>query len=118
MTKDLIAYFKSETQAERAHAGLQRIRVENLYVDEIPEQDESKKFMPIMNTDHQSLAGGLGGFGVEKANASQGIEEEEALLDIDDDQPVTHMLHGKVGEDEYAEALQIIHQSQGFLEAE
>ena len=115
MTKDLIAYFKSESNAERARAGLQRIRVENLYVDEMPEQDGSKEFMPIMGSDQQHLADGLGGFNAEQASALQSIEGED-VLNIDDGQPVTHMIHGKVEDDDYVEALTIIHKAHGFLE--
>jgi len=116
MTKDLIAYFKSESNAESARAGLQRIRVENLYIDEMPEQDGSKEFMPIAGSETQ-LAGELGGFNAEQAGVLQSVEGE-GNLNIDDGRPVTHMIHGKVEDDDYVEALIIIHKAHGLLEKE
>lgn len=115
MTKDLIAYFKSESNAERAKAGLQRLRIENAYIDEMPEHDDTREFMPIMGSDQQSLGGGLGGFEVEQASALQNAEDEN-ILDMDDGRPITHLLHVKISEDDYVEALKVVHKARGFLE--
>lgn len=118
MTKDLIAYFKTESNAERARAGLQRIKVQNLYVDEMPEEDEMKEYIPIMPTDQQQLAGGLSGYSERQAAVMSETEDDGFFDGEDDGRPITHMLHAKINEDDYNEALNIIHKSKGYLEKE
>lgn len=119
MTKALIAYFKTENNAESARAGLQRIKGENLYVDEMPEDDDAGKYIPIMmGTDQEALGGGLNGSSAQEAVVMQQTDDYDFMEDEEDDRPITHMVHVEVNEDDYSEAFQIIHKAKGYLERE
>ncbi|PAV31479.1 hypothetical protein CIL05_02155 [Virgibacillus profundi] len=103
MTKNILAYFKSENDAESAKANLQRLQVSNLFVDEIPETDHNVTYVPLMpigSTNTGTSAGGVVGLGDDLANK--------------DDNPATHLLEGQVDEKDYEEAIQILADSKGY----
>ena len=43
-------YFKSENDAESARASLQTLKVTNLYIDEMPENIDTRMYIPFFPT--------------------------------------------------------------------
>ncbi|AOM83784.1 hypothetical protein [Salisediminibacterium beveridgei] len=45
--KKILAYFKSENDAEKAAAGLRTLNTEAVYVERIPEKNDGMMFVPV-----------------------------------------------------------------------
>lgn len=106
MTKSILAYFKSENDAESARIRLQSLRTENLYLDNIPEETNEMSFAPIVPT-----SSGTHGPGLAAVNSSEDGGHEN--IPGEDDQ-MTHLIEGKVREEDYDKAMKIIREANGF----
>lgn len=100
MPKSILVYFKSENDAEAARSGLQRLRVSDLYVDHLPEGDNKTTYHPITNT------------GEADTEKSKGILK--GLFQKED--PMTHLVQAKVQEVDYDEAMEILTETNGYIE--
>lgn len=106
MTKSILVYFKSENDAESAHASLQRLRVSDLFVDEIPEAEQNRIVVPLFNLGTTSTNAGI-----------IGSMDEQGDQDMTDDS-LTHLLEGQVDEADYEEAMQVLSDSKGYRSRE
>lgn len=100
MKKRILAYFKSENDAESAKAALQKLHVSELIVDDIPESGYKFSFVPFTQSG-QSL--GVGG----KIDLEDREEKGETI---------THVLECEVTIEEYEEAIKILSEKEGYLE--
>jgi|SRR5690625_3710448 len=104
MMKHIQAYFKSENDAEAAKAKLEALRAADLFVDEFSEATENKTvFVPL--------------FTMGSTAASTGIIAEEVYMDREEEH-VTHLLEGKVNEEDYEKAIQILQDGDGLKKLE
>ena len=107
MKKRFQAYFKSENDAESAKAALQRLRVTDLIVDDIPEGDHKINFIPFTQPGmNWGLAGTIDTEGAEELE----VKEETGR--------VTHLLEGMVQAQEYEQALRILSEKEGYIKDE
>ncbi|WP_042221281.1 hypothetical protein [Oceanobacillus manasiensis] len=105
MTKNFVAYFKSENDAEAAKAKLEKLRVSNLLVDEVPEGEKRKAFIPIVGMGTPgTMSTGAGAMGI--INTSEDSRDEHG--------EVTHLLEGKVEQEDYDEAISLLSESKGY----
>ena len=107
MSKSLLAYFKSENDAESARASLQRLRVTDLYVEEVPEEEGTKMFIPLFTMGSTSSSTGAVG-----ELDEGGIAANEMMRD--NDSPITHILECQVEDADYEEAKNILSDRNGY----
>lgn len=60
MAKKIEVYFKSENDAESAHAALKKLKVNDVYIEEIPEDIDTGVFVPFSSADVGSSSGAVG----------------------------------------------------------
>ncbi|CDO04518.1 hypothetical protein BN988_03078 [Oceanobacillus picturae] len=107
MTKSFVAYFKSENDAETAKAKLEKLRVSNVLVDELPETKKHNAYFPIVGMGTPgTMSTGTGVMGLGVADVSDNNREEHGQI--------THLLEGKVEEEDYDQAISILAESKGY----
>lgn len=99
MKKRILAYFKSENDAESAKAALQKLHVSELIVDDIPESGYKFTFVPFTQSGHSLGVGG-------EIDLESSEEKVEAI---------THVLEGEVKVEEYERAIKILSEKDGYL---
>ncbi|GAB3792724.1 hypothetical protein [Virgibacillus kimchii] len=99
MMKTIHAYFKSENDAVAAKAKLEALRAADLIVDAFPQAENEGVFVPL--------------FTMGSTTASTGIIAEGIYMDREEE-PVTHLLEGKVEEADYEKAIQILQDENGL----
>ncbi|MGJ9458295.1 hypothetical protein [Oceanobacillus sp. CF4.6] len=104
MTKNMIAYFRTENDAESARSTLQTLKVSNLIIDSIPEANEGTAYIPIAPLGPTWGGKGVVGF--------SNLTEDEASHGSD--YPVTHMLEVQIEEEDIEEAMKILMENNGF----
>ncbi|WP_249869414.1 hypothetical protein [Oceanobacillus saliphilus] len=103
MTRNILAYFRSENDAESARSALQTLKVTNLIVDKIPAADENPRYIPIAPLG--PTWGVTGTVGLNKVG-------EEASQNSD--APVTHLIEGQIVEEDIEDALEILVRNNAF----
>ncbi|WP_210469755.1 hypothetical protein [Sporosarcina sp. 6E9] len=105
MTRSVEVYLKSENDAESVRASLQTARVNNLVIDEMGEESETRLFTPFFPTNIGSsgMPASAGPVGV---SAPIGIEED--VFTGEEDAHPTHLLKLEVEESEYDHVLSIL----------
>ncbi|MFC4023449.1 hypothetical protein ACFOUV_06370 [Oceanobacillus longus] len=104
MTKNILAYFKTENDAESARSALQTLKVSNLIIDSLPEANEGTAYIPIA-----PLGPTWGGKGI--VGFSNLIEDEASH---GGDNHITYMLEGQIEDEEVEEAMKILMENNGF----
>ena len=103
MTRIVEIYFKSENDAESARASLQTQRVNNLFIDSIPESAGTKMYIPFFPTN-------IGTSGT-PSNAGP-IGPSAPLLTEDDSERdpgrLTHLLHLEVNEEDHDQVISFL----------
>lgn len=108
MSKSLLAYFKSENDAESARASLQRLRVTDLHVEQLSEKENRTVFIPFFISGSTfSDTGDVGGL-----NQGSGMLAKDMMND--DDSFVTHLLEGRVEESDYEEAIRTLSDNHAY----
>lgn len=114
MTKNIRAYFKSENDVESARASLQRLRVSNLFIDELPEEERENNYVAILPLGSASNSTSIG-TGVAGANTGAGVGNIGAAFDDgDDNNQITHILEGQVEDEDYEEAQAVLAENRGY----
>lgn len=90
----IIAYFKSENDAESARASLQKLKVENERVEEIPEDSRKERIIPFSSSGLQANVAEYG----ESFNDAFGAKGED----------MTHLLQFDVAEDDHDDAVKVL----------
>ncbi|WP_100009742.1 hypothetical protein [Lentibacillus sediminis] len=108
MPTPIHAYFKSENDAESANAALQRLRVKNITVEEIPESGRTITVLPIFH----------GGGGTVGGTVGAAPTQDNSELSGKDNGSVTHLLEGEVEESDYDEATRILSENNGYARNE
>ncbi|WP_404455978.1 hypothetical protein [Oceanobacillus kapialis] len=107
MSKSFVAYFKSENDAETAKAKLEKLRVSDMLVDELPNGDKRATYFPIVGIGTPgSMSTGSGAMGIGMADVTDDHDEKS--------QKLTHLLEGKVEQEDYVEAISILAESNGY----
>ncbi len=109
MSKSLLTYFKSENDAESARSSLQRLRVTDVYVEEMPDEGGMNMNMYIPLFAVGSTSSSMGAVGELDEG---GIAANEIMRDKDT--PVTHVLEGQVEEADFEKAKEILRDNRGF----
>ncbi|WP_076559040.1 hypothetical protein [Salimicrobium flavidum] len=92
--EQLIAYFNSENDAHSAMTSLQKLKVENERVEEIPQDSKLARVIPFSSGGFQASMAEYG----ETFNEALGAKGKE----------VTHLLQFDVDEAEYDEAIKVL----------
>ncbi|UTR10513.1 hypothetical protein MM300_22030 [Evansella sp. LMS18] len=104
MAEHMHAYFRSENDAESALAKLQKLKVENIFVDSIPDDTDRGIFIPAAAT---NVGGGSGTSGV--PGYLEGITH-------DDENTFTHMLEFEVDEEDAEEAFELLKKEDAYVD--
>lgn len=104
MAASIQAYFKSENDAESANAALQRLRVKNITVEEIPESGRAITVLPIFHGGGGTMGGTIGAMPT----------QDNSELSGKDNDSITHMLQGEVEEADHEKAIQILSENNGY----
>ncbi|MEC5424116.1 hypothetical protein QGM71_11495 [Virgibacillus sp. C22-A2] len=100
--ENILAYFKSENDAESARANLQRLQVSSIIVDKLPETEGQQTFVPLFTVGSTTTSTGI--VGTVSNNGNEGDHGKE----------MTYLVEGKVKPEDYEEALQILAESKGY----
>lgn len=111
ITKHIEVYFKSEDKIEAAHASLKTLKTtSNLYIEEMPEDDGVKMFVPFFPTNiasSSSTTGTLGSYGSFPPFMTQ-------MGSDDDPDRMTHLLRFDVEEEDYNQAIEVLKKNNAF----
>ncbi|WP_405097714.1 hypothetical protein [Oceanobacillus sp. FSL H7-0719] len=102
MKKRIEAYFKSENDVETAKTALQQLHVQDIIIDDIPEEGNKIAFVPFVQS---GLSWGVA--------ASLDLNQEEKK-----EEEMTHVLEGKVKAEEYDKAIAILSEKEGYMRRE
>jgi len=108
MVKRMDAYFTSENDATSAEASLQRFQITNMFVDTLPEADETQVFLPIHALGSASAGMGTTGTGGPGIGAYGWIGEDESVEtegDPENHDGMTHMLEIELADDTDVKAI-------------
>lgn len=104
MQNKIVAYFRTENDAESARSALQSLRVSNLMVDSIPDSGKRVRYIPVAP------------FGAHWGAA--GFVKRGTLLDDEpsagSDAPMTHLLELEIEETDFEEAMKLLQENNGF----
>ncbi|MBM7572625.1 hypothetical protein [Aquibacillus albus] len=113
MATHILAYFKNENDAEAVHADLHRLHVNNVVVDEMPEDAEPEMIVPIaaVNT-------GSGGAAVTNNGFFAAAYGQLDLDDIGDDAEDRrkHLLEFDVEDEDVDAAIEILKKHDGYID--
>lgn len=110
MSRSVEVYFKNENDAESARSSLQTAKVNNLFIDEMPESNETMMYIPFFPT-NTSASGTPGSVGPVGAGAPLVLDDNKE----DDHQGrLTHLLQFDVNEEDYDHALSILKQHECY----
>lgn len=106
MPKSILVYFKSENDAESARAELQSLRVSNLYVEHLPEDDNKNMYVAIdLGRSPATVEAGT----VKPKGSFSGLFGKK-------EDPVTHLIQAEVIEEDYDEAIEVLKKGNGFVQ--
>ncbi|WP_067727976.1 hypothetical protein [Oceanobacillus damuensis] len=104
MARKILAYFKSENDAESARSALKTLKVTNLIVDQIPATDENPRYIPIAPIG--PTWGVTGTVGLNKVGGEEASQDSDA--------PLTHLIEGQIEEDDLNDAIGILMKNNAF----
>jgi hypothetical protein len=105
MTRSVEVYLKSENDAESVRASLQTVKVKNLVIDEMGQENGTRMFTPFFPTN-------IGGSGIMAGSVGQIGANAPIVIDEDgfrgEDAIPSHLLKMDVEESEYDHVLSIL----------
>ncbi|WP_226038320.1 hypothetical protein [Aquibacillus saliphilus] len=106
MGKVIRSYFKSENDAESTHAMLKKLAVNNVIIDEIPEQSSTTILVPLANTNSgtSAIPTLIKPIDIEKYYGESEVAARK------------HLLEFKVTDQDYQQALAILMDNDGFVD--
>ncbi|WP_163580199.1 hypothetical protein [Gracilibacillus saliphilus] len=107
MYKTIQAFFKTEDDAETVRAELNKLKTNDIIVDQLQDQDQTILLAPITFSGNYSTGMGAGGSIVPGFIAKD---------EVGDDAPREHTVECEVSEDDYPEALKIIMENDGHVD--
>lgn len=102
MSKHIEAYFKSENDAESVHAELNKLKVNNVLIEEMPKDYGGTMLIPFLSINSSTGSGGvvpLSPIKPEQHNSSQDL---------------TQLLQFDVEDEDYEDALTILKENDGY----
>lgn len=108
LSKHLEVFFKTENDAESAKAELQKLKISNELVEPIPEDTDLKPIVPMAGS--SNTGGGTFSF----TDVLEPKYDKEGALS--DKRHLTYVLHCKVQEEEYEQAIKIIKNHDGHMD--
>ena len=106
MAQHLQAYFKSENDAEAAHARLQKLKVSKIYVDTIPEEVDMSFIVPV----------GSIGSGNTHTTGAPGFASEVYSDITEENSRFSHILEFVVEEEDKEEALEQLKEEDAYID--
>lgn len=121
MAKKIEVYFKSENDAESAHAALKKLKVNDVYIEEIPGDTDTGFFVPFSSANVGSSSGAAGYSGTAGTAGSAGgpIAPFAPIVGRDNDEDhdhgkLTHLMHFNVEEEDFDETVSILIDNDGY----
>ncbi|UOQ49991.1 hypothetical protein MUN88_07990 [Gracilibacillus caseinilyticus] len=111
MYKPLQAFFKTENDAESVKADLNKLKTNDIRVDQLPDADHTLILTPLTYSGNNTSGMGAGG-GIVAA-----FRQDDEGLEVDND-PREYTLECEVSEDDFQEALRIIMDNDGYVDQE
>ena|SRR5690625_2609302 len=114
MSKSILGYFKTENDAEVARSRLQVLQAKNLYMDQMPAEEDDGTFTPVMSGDSDAFnrGGSIGGM----AAINQDGHGDPIFLEKSEH--TKYLIQGQVKDKDFNKAIEIIKQANGNLEEE
>ncbi|UTR15754.1 hypothetical protein MM221_03970 [Salipaludibacillus sp. LMS25] len=113
MSQKIQAYFKTENDAEKAVAHLQKMSISNVVVDELPEDRNKLILFPVANLG--STGSGMGNFG---APGFLGSVEEMGNMGSNKSETFTHIVEVTVSKEEFKEAFNKLKEANAYIDPE
>jgi hypothetical protein len=113
MSQKIQAYFKTENDAEKAVAHLQKLNTSNVIVDELPEGGRSLILFPVANLG--ATGSGMGNFGAPGFFANK---EEIKNMGKNKNETFTHIVEFNVSEEVSEEAFVMLKNADAYIDPE
>lgn len=104
MAKKIEVYFSSENDAESAHAELKKLKLNDIFIEEMPEDTHTRLFVPFISSNVGSS--GTSGSAGPIAPVAPIVGRDNG--ENNDNENLSHLMHFEVEDEDYEEAVSIL----------